>query len=131
MLNATDSSAHAPVDRRLGTLLIVEDDALIALALETVARDLGTAAVEIAATPEAAAQAASTGAFDGAILEIRTASGPTQAVADILADRNVPFLFCTAFGREDLAERHRNRPLLAKPFTELDLSAWLTRLARE
>lgn len=113
----------------IGGVLIVEDDAMIAMAIESIVRELGALSVQIVATPTEAIAAAGHGSFGCAILEAHSGLGSTEPVADILAERNIPFLFCTSLLRDDISERHRDRPLLPKPFSDIDLKGWLLRLA--
>lgn len=112
----------------IGSVLIVEDDAMIAMAIESIVKELGAHCVHIAGTPGDAASAASNGSFGCAILEVHSGLGSNDPVADILAGRNIPFLFCTSLMPGEISERHRDRPLLSKPFSDIDLKTWLLRL---
>lgn len=46
-------------------------------------------------------------------------------LADELEHRDVPFFFATAAGPEIIVERHRHRPILAKPFSNAQLLEFL------
>ena len=41
--------------------------------------------------------------------------------ADLLAARDIPFVFATGYGERGIPERHRGRPVLQKPFLPEDL----------
>lgn len=110
------------------SVLVVEDDGLIALTLEDTVRDFGVHNVHVANTAELARLAADEGQFDCAILDVLIGHDETYDIADRLALRNVPFLFCSAFTRDQLIERHRHRPWIGKPYRDEDLLAWLTSL---
>ena len=71
------------------------------------------------------------GQVDCAILDVTLHGGVTYAVADRLVERNIPFLFCSGLRASDLEERHQERPLLAKPYSDDDFRDCLARaLAR-
>lgn len=100
-------------------VLIIEDEAMIALDLETIVTDLGLRVTGIAAT-RAEARSAAAAHPPGLILaDIRLADGSSgiDAVSDILAETKVPVIFITAFP-EQLLTGTRNEPsfLIAKPF---------------
>jgi hypothetical protein len=46
-----------------------------------------------------------------------------RGVADRLTERGIPFACTTGYGRSDLDERFRGRPILQKPFELRDLEA--------
>lgn len=52
------------------------------------------------------------GELDVAILDVRIQGHYIFPVADILIDRNLPFIFATTLMPHDTPARHRNRPLL-------------------
>jgi DNA-binding response OmpR family regulator len=106
-------------------VLVVEDEALIAMAVEARLRDAGAEVVGPAFTAaealrlvEAAAAAAADGGLGAAVLDLKLAGGETAIpVADALAARGVPFLFATGYGagRCDTG-RHAAAPVLHKPY---------------
>ena len=54
-----------------------------------------------------------------AVLDVNLAGERVYPVADILAQRNVPFVFVTGYGV--LPGEYANRPRLCKPFKMADL----------
>lgn len=110
------------LDREARTsVLIIEDEPLIAMELEAIVRDLGHDVVGIAAT-HADAVAAFENSDAGLVLaDIQLADGSSgiDAVQDILAIAPVPAIFITAFP-ERLLTGHRVEPtfLISKPFRE-------------
>ncbi len=114
-------------------VLLVEDEALVAMLVEDMLADEG---YQVAATAsrlgEAMALAADPGlAIDIAILDVNLAGEPVFSVAEVLARRGVPFAFATGYGAGGLPEGWRGRPTLQKPFTAADVHAVLERIAAE
>lgn len=97
-------------------VIIVEDDAMLAMALETALVELGCNVVGLASTLDDAIPLASEAVCDGAILDVNLAGERVYPVADILAARGIPFLFASGYGRAGLRDCDRARPELQKPF---------------
>lgn len=100
-------------------VLIIEDEPLIALDIETLVRDIGHDVVGIATTrSEAVAEARRTS--PGLVLaDIQLADGSSgiDAVNDILKETNVPVIFITAYPERLLTgERPEPAFLMTKPF---------------
>jgi DNA-binding response OmpR family regulator len=115
-------------------VLVVEDEALIAMMLEDVLREAG-AEVLTAATlgealrlVEAAAAAGHGGGLSAAVLDIDLAGERVLPVADSLARLGVPFLFATGYDAGCDRGRHGAAPVLHKPFDPHDLIAALQAL---
>ena len=95
--------------------LIVEDEALVAMLLEDMLTDLGCQ-VATAARVDTAFVALDQGPVDFAILDLNVGGQNTYPLADVLADRGIPFLFATGYGSSGLAEAYRACVTLQKPF---------------
>ena len=107
-------------------MLLVEDEAMIAMLLEDMLGDLGCEVVGPAyALASALALAASEAAIDVAILDINLAGRPVYEVADALRARHVPMIFSTGYGDRGLREVDRGAPVLGKPFRAADLATAL------
>ncbi len=102
-------------------LLIVEDDAMVAMLLEDMISDLGHKVTGVAAEMDEAAQLAASAAFDLAILDVNLNGENTYALADALTARGIPFVFATGYGISSLKPEWQNAPLLQKPFMMDDL----------
>jgi CheY-like chemotaxis protein len=72
-------------------VLLVEDEAMIAMLLEDMLEDLGHELVRVANRLEDAVAAAGTEAIDLAILDLNLGGAPTYPAADALAERGIPF----------------------------------------
>ncbi len=99
-------------------ILIVEDEPLIAMMLEDFLDALGKQAAGVVDSIATALERIAQGGIDAAIVDVNLRGGETSwPVADALAAAGVPFLIATGGSGDTIAEEHRGRPLLAKPFT--------------
>lgn len=113
------SGPRAAEGRRV---LIVEDEMTIALMIEDTLLDLGAEIVGPASRLDAALRLATEASIDAAVLDVNIRGGDTYAVADALADRDIPFVFCSGYSDWAVTERHRHRPRLSKPYSAIDLA---------
>jgi CheY-like chemotaxis protein len=97
-------------------VLLVEDEAMIAMLVEDMLEDLGHKLVTVASRLEEAVAAARNEAFDLAILDLNLGGVLTYPAADVLAERGVPFIFATGYGSGGLKEAYSARSTLQKPF---------------
>jgi CheY-like chemotaxis protein len=68
-----------------------------------------------------ALEAARNAAIDMALLDINVAGTPSFVVADALRERNIPFVFCTGYGREIVPPRFNDVGVVDKPFVKQTL----------
>ncbi len=100
------------------SILIIEDEPLIAMMLEDFLDSLGHRVAGTVDTVAAALEQVDSGGFDVAILDVHLRGGEASwPVADALADRGLPFVLATGGHVEPAPERHHDAPVLAKPFT--------------
>lgn len=102
-------------------MLIVEDEMTIVLLIEETLLDLGAQIIGPASRLDMAMRLAAESSIDAAILDINIRGGNSYPVADILATREIPFVFCSGYSGWALEERHRDRPRLSKPFSPEEL----------
>jgi DNA-binding response OmpR family regulator len=76
----------------------------------------------------AALDAAASGPFDAAVLDVNLGGQTAYPVAKVLDARRVPFVFLTAYGRQALPPLFCRRPYLAKPFAPGELIGTVSRL---
>lgn len=101
-------------------VLVVEDEPLVAIMLEDALQDFGYQVVGPVENLKAAIQLAGSERLDAAVLDINIDGTISDAVADRLMTRGIPFLLVSGYTR-DLGLRFGNVPLLRKPFTTADL----------
>lgn len=109
-------------------VLVVEDEMTIVLVIEDTLLELGAEVVGPASRLDMALRLASESPIDAAILDVNIRGGNSYPVADILAERGIPFVFCSGYSDWALEERHRDRPRLTKPYSSNDLKERLLQL---
>lgn len=97
-------------------IMVVEDDALVALDLETMLLMAGCEVVGPLARLDQALTAALSAEFDGALLDIHLRGMLVYPVADVLVSRRIPFMFLSGYSYRDLPERFSDRPISTKPY---------------
>jgi CheY-like chemotaxis protein len=107
-------------------VLVVEDEYLVALLVEDMLGSLGFEVREIASNLGAATEAANRGDFDVAILDVNLNGSLSNPVAEILIERNIPYIFATGYGRQGPHEKFSTTPALQKPFEQADLARALS-----
>jgi CheY-like chemotaxis protein len=106
-------------------ILLVEDEFLIALTVEDALVDLGAVVVGPTSNIQDAILLAERETIDAAILDVNINGQSSDAVAEILTNRDIPFVFATGYGAAGL-ERFKV-PVLDKPYTAEKLAAALER----
>lgn len=99
------------------SVLIVEDESLIAMMLEDFLDSMGH---QIAGTCESVPEAMSRvgeGGFDVAILDVNLKGERIWPVADLLRDMGIPYILATGGHIEPPPAAHAGAPVLSKPFT--------------
>lgn len=99
-------------------VLVVEDESLVAMLLETILEDMGCTPVGPAATVAEGLTMVESETLDAALLDVNVAGHQVFPVAEALMARGVPFVFSTGYGEGGLPDEWRGRPTLQKPFTE-------------
>lgn len=100
-------------------VLLVEDEALVAMLLETILEEMGCVAVGPAATVEdGLAMVADPAPLDAALLDVNVAGQLVFPIAEALKARGVPFVFSTGYSEGGMPEAWRGHATIHKPFTE-------------
>jgi DNA-binding response OmpR family regulator len=107
-------------------VLIIEDELLIALMIEDVLLDCGCSMVGPCASVAVALNAARTERFDLAVLDVNLDGEMVYPVAELLAERHIPFLFLSGYGDQAIPQDHADWKVCAKPFRIGDLTAMMS-----
>ena len=99
------------------TILIVEDEPLIAMMLEDFLESLGHTVIGSVDNVEAALDHVGRGGFDVAIVDVNLNGERVWPVADRLAAKGIPYVLATGGHIEPPPEAHASVPVLSKPFT--------------
>jgi len=110
-------------------IMVVEDEALVAMLVEDALVDAGFDVVGPVATVQEALTLLDQGAQpEAAVLDLNLAGETSTPIADALAERGVPFVVATGYGAAGLPSEHKDVPVLAKPYDPIELTATLRRL---
>lgn len=125
MLGVADPHGAPGAPLRGCRVLLVEDEAIVAMVTEDLMAELGCDAIKHVASVADALAAMSAGEFDVAVLDVNLKGETSFGIADALAERVIPFMFCTGYGRAGLPDRYRQRVCVRKPFSIAELAAGL------
>lgn len=103
-------------------ILVVEDEVLVSVMVETVLTDLGCEIVGPAGSVAGAVALAKTERLSGALLDVNIRGESVYPVADLLKLRGIPFIFVTGYKRRELPPPHDDAAMLEKPFDETMLA---------
>lgn len=105
-------------------ILVVEDEALIAVMVEDMLAELGGIVIGPAATIEQALALLSREQIDAAVLDVNVRGERIDPVAEALAKRDVPMLFATGYGEVRLVSGDA-ATVIDKPYTQEKLARGL------
>jgi DNA-binding response OmpR family regulator len=113
----------------LHKILIVEDDALIAMELAERLTDLGHAVLGPAHSISEAEALIAKERPDGALLDANLAGQSSVSLGMALVGRGVPVAFCTGYDHVKGAPPElASAPVLVKPYSDAELKATLAKL---
>jgi len=100
-------------------VLVVEDESLVAMLLETILEDMECVPIGPASNVDDGQKLArDTENLDAALLDVNVAGRQVFPVAEALKERGVPFVFSTGYGEGGLPDEWRGQATIQKPFTE-------------
>ncbi|HEX4043671.1 MAG TPA: response regulator [Xanthobacteraceae bacterium] len=102
-------------DNKKPRVLLVEDEALVAMMIQETLIDFGFQVVGPVSTASEALASARNSHFDAAVLDINLGDGLVYTVAEILGKRGVPFVFVTGYDADSVDPRFSGVPVLQKP----------------
>jgi len=106
-------------------ILVVEDEAIIAMMVEEMLIDLGAFVVGPAPSIAVARNLIETASIDAAVLDVNIRSDRIDPIAELLRSRRIPFVFATGYGAAASSAK-RDELVLEKPYTADRLLGALT-----
>jgi DNA-binding NtrC family response regulator len=97
-------------------ILVIEDEFLVGLEIQSVLAEAGYGVVGPAATVPSALKHISQGNFDAALVDANLGGESIEGVVAALTDRGTPFVLLTGYSRKSLPPQLANAPLIEKPF---------------
>jgi CheY-like chemotaxis protein len=111
--------AKRPLEAR--RVLVVEDEAAVALMLEDLLAERGAVVVGPAADAASALELIAAGTIDCAVVDYGLVGGTSLPVADALMARGVPFLFASGYDATGFDPRYAGVPRLEKVYSADEL----------
>ena len=102
-------------------VLVIEDEAMVAMLIQDTLADIGCEVIGIASRFNEAIEKVKSLAFDMAILDLNLNGRQALPIADSLAERGIAFVVATGYGAMNLSESLQRAPILQKPFRQRDL----------
>jgi CheY-like chemotaxis protein len=100
------------------SVLLLEDEYLIALDAEQILEDLGVEKVEVVSSLNAAEKHAKEGQFDLAVLDVNINGQYSFPIAEIIRNRGIPFVFASGYElRDQSASDLGGAVCVSKPYT--------------
>lgn len=97
-------------------VLMVEDEAYLAMALEDLLTDAGYHVLGAARLSEAL-EIADHEQVDGALLDINLQGEAVYPLASRLRERGIPFVFASAYSERNIPQAFRDCEIVRKPYT--------------
>jgi PAS domain S-box-containing protein len=110
-----DTSAQNAVRPEGGHILLVEDEAFVAMMMRDLIADFGFRVVGPFGTVTDALEALDRHQLVGAVLDVNLAGEKIYPVAEQLFGRGVPFVFVTGYASDAIEDRFAGVPVLQKP----------------
>jgi CheY-like chemotaxis protein len=112
---------HVEINESIRSILILEDEMIVAMLMEDLVRDLGVTEIHICPDVASALDVLRTNHIDCAVLDLWLRDRDSMEVADMLVEKGIPFVFSSGSDATALADRHADRPMISKPFLDDDL----------
>jgi CRP-like cAMP-binding protein len=114
-----------PLPVKKPSILVVEDNFLIAAEVCDIVQNSGCDVVGPAARPEGGLALLGEKPVDGAILDVDLGGRRSFRICEELERRQVPFYFLTGYGRDVIPPAFCRAPVLSKPAQALEIGAAL------
>ncbi|MFS0737513.1 response regulator [Sphingomonas sp. 1P06PA] len=111
-------------------ILLVEDEAIIAMTTEDMLDELGYEKIVTAASVAQALAAIADTQFDAALLDVNLDGEFSTPVAAALDAQRVPYALATGYGSAAPGIVSSNAPVITKPYTAATLAATIAGLLK-
>lgn len=102
-------------------VLVVEDEALIAMYVEDIVSRSGYDVAGVVSNVDDALAFIDDHTIDSAVLDVNLNGHPVYPLAEALARRGIPFVFASSYGARSIPAPYRARPIVQKPFAPSEL----------
>lgn len=118
-----------PSELAKGKTLVVEDNIIVGMEVESIVRKLGASDVVMASNVEVALRALENNDFAYALLDVNLGDETVAPVARKLKQLGVPFIYTTGYGETAIgAEKLPKAPVIVKPYSLEDVQRALGKL---
>ena len=111
---------HIEIDEGIKSVLVVEDEMIVAMLMEDLLRSLGVEDVHIVTDVAGALKTIETSQIDCAVLDLLVRDGQTLEVAEALDAKGIPYVFSSGSDARALDARFATKPMISKPFLDDD-----------
>jgi len=113
-------------------LLVIEDETLVCMDLEEAVEELGHRVIDVAGHVDRALQRIATHgtSIDCVLLDANLGGHSARPIADILAERGIPYLVISGYDEPSVRRMGISGPVLAKPFNSKCIGSMLNAVAR-
>ena len=112
---ADTAAAGASITLNGGSVMLVEDEAIVALAVNDSLTDLGFSVIGPFSRVADACRALQHHRVDAAILDVNLDGEMVYSLAELLIAQKIPFVFATGYGAESIESRFEHIQVLQKP----------------
>jgi two-component sensor histidine kinase/CheY-like chemotaxis protein len=112
---AESLTANAGIALNGGSVMLVEDEAIVAMAVNDSLVDLGFSVIGPFSRVSDACRALQNNQVDAAILDVNLNGEMVYSLAELLTAQKIPFVFATGYGAESIESRFEHIPVLQKP----------------
>jgi CheY-like chemotaxis protein len=120
---------HTPLRVVSPRVLVVEDEMTVAMLIEDMVSELAYEVAAVVPRLEDAMRLLDSDTFDLAMLDVHLNGKTVFPFAKALEEREIPFLFATAYGPRGIPAEFQGHVVLQKPFGPVELRRALTDLA--
>lgn len=103
------------------SILVVEDDAMLSLAMEDILQKLGYTNLKFAFDLSGALEIAENSRFSLVFLDVDLNGELSLPVARLLRQNSIPWFFTTGFGSRFDYEDLQGAPIIRKPYSDHDI----------